>query len=402
MTNDTGKTAYYTLRLSLFFGAVFLIVGSYLPFFPVWLDAKKLGDQEIGIILAVPLIVRVFFTPVLSFIADRIGDHRRILIVLAWGTLVSLMGLFFTSGFWSILVVSVCVAVFWTTIMPLSEAVALVGMREAGVDYGRARIWGSLTFIGASAGGGFLLGIFGAAFALWLLIFASVCVIFASYMLPQPQGRGRLKAATVGPQIKFADAASLVRNRIFLLFLATTSLVQASHAVFYGFGTLHWQGIGLSSGIIGILWATGVVAEIVLFYFSARLFSHVGAGRLLFLASIAGIIRWTITAFDPPIAILFFCQVLHAFTFGAAHLASVDFVSKSVPHEQTGTAMGLYAAVTAGIAMGTATIGAGALYKTFEGDAFFAMALLSLLGFIGACLLKKSWGGTLLRTAQDQ
>lgn len=396
MSNQTITAQSYSLRLSVFFGAVFLIVGTYLPFFPVWLDWKGLGATDIGIILATPLIVRVFFTPVISFLADRIGDHRLVLQVLAYGTILSLFGLFFAEGFWQVFIVSVILAMFWTTILPLSDAVAMAGMREVGISYGHSRIWGSVTFILASFGGGFLLDWYGAPLSLWLLVASTVCVIFAAYYLPKPQGKGRLKAATVGPQIKVLDGLNLMKQPLFVLFLLTTAFVQASHAVVYGFGTLHWQGQGLSTWLIGILWGVGVVAEIILFVYSRSLFERMGAAWLLLIAAVAGVVRWSITALDPPVAILFFCQALHAFTFGAGHLASVDFVSKSVPKDHTATALGLYAAFTAGIAMGLATISSGTLYKEFGGNAFFVMAALSSCGLIGAYILVRRWDQQLL------
>lgn len=391
----------FSVRLSVFFGAVFLIVGTFLPFFPVWLDWKSLPAEQIGIILAAPLIVRVAFTPVISFIADKIGDHRLILIILAWGTLASFCGLLLCEGFLQIFFLSIFLAMFWTTIMPLTDTVAMAGVRRAGLDYGQMRIWGSITFILASLGGGFVVGAYGEPSALWLLIVAAIVVVFSAHFLPRPQGLGRLKAATVAPNIKLSDAVMLARAPLFLLFLLTTSLIQASHAVFYGFGTLHWQSLGISSLTSGMLWAVGVLAEIVLFYYSRSLFSHVGAGWLLVLAALAGVVRWGLTAFDPPLALLFPCQILHALTFGAAHLASVHFISESVPEGHTGTALGLYAAITAGVAMGLAMVSAGWLYEQFAGLAYLAMAGLCALGLVGAVLLLKSWHGQALVAEGD-
>ena len=48
-------------------------------------------------------------------------------------------------------------AVAWTTIMPLTETVAMSGVKAAGLDYGRMRLWGSLSFIAASFCGGWVV-----------------------------------------------------------------------------------------------------------------------------------------------------------------------------------------------------------------------------------------------------
>lgn len=377
----------FATRLALLYGAIFLLVGSFLPYFPVWLDWRGLSAQEIGVVLAAPLFARILFTPTISFVADRIGDRRRVLILLAWGTGLSCLLFMVASGFWAILLVTVLYALFWTTVMPLTETVAMTGVRASGLDYGRMRLWGSLTFIAASFAGGFAIQFRGASAALWIVIFASLCVVAAAHLLPRPSGAGRLRAATSGPRIRVGDALDLVRSPRILLFLLTTSAVQAAHAVYYVFGTLHWQSAGISTGVIGMLWAVGVVAEIALFTVSGRVVASLGPVRLIWLAAAASVLRWSVTAFDPPLALLFSVQLLHGLTFGAAHLGAIHYISDTVPENVSATAQGLYASVTAGIAMGAAMSATGPLYAAIGGHAYLAMAVIGAIGLAGATLL---------------
>jgi PPP family 3-phenylpropionic acid transporter len=55
-------------------------------------------------------------------------------------------------------------------------------------------------------------------------------------------------------------------------------------------------------------------------------------------------------------------------------------MSRAVPEEQSGTAQALYASVTGGVAMGSVTLLAGPLYASAGGHAYWAMALVGLLG----------------------
>ncbi len=388
----------FAARLSLFYAAIFLLVGCHLPYFPVWLDGRGLSAREIGIILAAPLAVRIFFTPVISFTADRAGNRRFVLIILAWGALACFILFSASHGFWSILAVAIGAALFWTSIMPLTEAVAMDGVRRSGHDYGRMRLWGSLTFIAASFGGGVAIQHWGAPAALWMMVAAAFCVVLGAHALPRPVGRGRLKRATALPQIHVKDALALARSPLFLLFLFTTGGVQSAHAVYYAFGTLHWRALGISAGVIGLLWAVGVIAEILLFVFSRRVVAKFGTATLILIAALASVVRWTITAFSPPLWLLFPVQALHGLTFGAAHLAAIHFVSEAVPEEAAGTAQGLYAAFAAGIAMGTAIAAAGPLYAALGGRAYLVMAVLGLVSAVGAFALMRAWdGGRLTR-----
>ena len=383
----------FAARISLFYGAIFLLIGFHLPYFPVWLEWRGLSPGEIGIVLSAPLAVRIVITPVISFAADRAGDRRRVLILLAWGALCGLSLFTLASGFYTILAIAILAAFFWTSVMPVTEAIAMDGVRRSGHDYGRMRLWGSLTFIAASFAGGIGLQTWGAPAALWLMIAATGSIVAAAYLLPRPVGKGRLKEATALPQIRVKDAVSLMRAPLFLLFLAATGLVQASHAVYYAFGTIHWQSLNISPGVIGLLWAVGVIAEILLFMFSGRAVAALGTVNLIILAALAGILRWTITAFSPPLWVLFPVQVLHALTFGAAHLGAVHFISQAIPEKTSATAQGLYAACSAGIAMGAAILASGALYEALGGYAYLAMAALCLVSLAGTVVLARLWQG---------
>ncbi|HET7493001.1 MAG TPA: MFS transporter, partial [Bradyrhizobium sp.] len=44
----------FAIRLALFYGAVFTLIGTHLPFFPLWLRSVGIDATWIGIIIAVP------------------------------------------------------------------------------------------------------------------------------------------------------------------------------------------------------------------------------------------------------------------------------------------------------------------------------------------------------------
>lgn len=383
----------FAVQLSLFFGALFLVVGLHAPYFPAWLEWRGLTPGEIGIVLAAPLVARIFFTPVVSLIADQTGSRRGVLIVLAWGTLGGFLLFNLSTGFWATLAVAVVVSLFWTSVMPVTEAVAMEGVKRDGHDYGRMRLWGSLTFIAASFGGGMALQAWGAGAILWLLIAAALCAVLMSHLLPRPAGKGRLRAATQPKRIKWADAFRLMRSPVFILFLAATGLVQSAHAIYYAFGTIHWQAQGIPAGIIGALWAIGVIAEIILFMFSGRAVRMVGVTGLICLAALAALVRWSATAFSLPLWLLFGVQALHGLTFGAAHLGAVHFITEAVPEEMTGTAQGLYASAGTGLFMGAAILASGPLYAALGGSAYFVMAVLGAVSLLLSLVLRFCWSG---------
>jgi len=330
-------------RLAFLYAALFLVVGCYLPYMPVWLHWRDPDEDAIALLLAAPLFARILFTPVISFAADWSGARRTVLIVLAWGTLLSLLLLWASSGFWQMLLATLLLAFNWTTIMPLIEAVAVSGVRSAGLDYGRVRLWGSGSFILASFACGLIIGQYGAASVLPLLVVATSLMIAGVYLLPRDVAGRASPSPPALRRISLADAAKLAHSPSFLLFLLAASMIQASHALYYAFGTLHWRAQGFADGTIGALWALGVIAEIGLFAVSWPILAKWGAGRVLFAAGAAAAVRWGLMAFDPPLWATAVLQCLHAMSFGAAHLAAIYFLSQAVPEDRGATAQGLYA-----------------------------------------------------------
>jgi PPP family 3-phenylpropionic acid transporter len=147
----------------------------------------------------------------------------------------------------------------------------------------------------------------------------------------------------------------------------------------YSFGSLHWQALGYSKAVIGILWGIGVSAEVVFFFFSGRLVPLMPPATLILIGCLAGILRWTIVAFDPALALLMPLQALHALTFALTHFGAMRFLFSYMPDHLRNSAQGLYAAFSAGLVMMLATAAAGPLYDAFAGGAYLAMAAMSVM-----------------------
>ena len=180
-----------------------------------------------------------------------------------------------------------------------------------------------------------------------------------------------------------------MRSRLFVTFLVAAGAVQAAHAAFYTFGTLHWVAQGLSSGWSGALWGIGVAVEIGLMAFSGALVRRIGAAELIALGAVASVLRWLAMGFDPPLAALVVLQALHGLTYGATHIGAFYFMTQSVPGQQAGTAQALYAAIAAGIAMGAAMLLSGQLYAAYGGRAYWAMAAIAAVGLAASLALRR-------------
>lgn len=386
----------FATRLGLFYGALFVVYGMHVPYMPVWLDWRGLSASEISTIMAAPLFLRVLLTPGVALIADRNGTHRGLLIGLAWLSLVLVLGLSQAETFWPILMLAVALVICNSTIMPLTETLAVSGVRAAGLDYGRMRLWGSLSFIAASFAGGMAVAAYGGGVGVWLIAIGCLVTAIAAHMLPSPMAGAVRSARLDVPIWKAAEPRALLAQPAFVMFLLAAGGVPAAHATFMTFGTLIWQSQGLSGTWIGALWAIGVFAEVALFAVSGVLVQRFGVPRLLVLAISASIFRWVVMAMEPGLPVLIPLQMLHGVTYGVSHIAAMHFVHQAVPAHAAGSAQALYSTVATGLAMGFATLLAGWLYTVGGAKSYLAMAVVSVLALMAALRLQHIWHGGLL------
>lgn len=392
-----------TLRLAFFYGGVFAMIGILIPFWPVWLAAKDLGPTEIGVVIAASLGIKVIFNPLIAHFADRRGQRRPIIVALAVSAFASFTLFAATDGFWPILVVSILFFAVWSPVMPLGESLAMLpgpgegkgGGKER--DYGRVRLWGSLAFIATAIGTGMILTDGNADIIYWIVLCSLAVIIAVTLALPAT----RAPAAT---ETRLA-ALAVLRQPGFVLFLAATALIQASHAVYYGFGTLNWKAQGYSETVIGWLWAESVFAEIILFGFGAKLIHRFGPARLIVLGGFAGALRWSVTGaaegmpggmpggMPEGLPVLVLMQALHAFSFAATHLGAIYFIFRRVPAAISASAQGLYSALVMGLALGLAMLASGKLYALYGAGAYQAMAVMAALGGGAAVFLVRRPSG---------
>jgi PPP family 3-phenylpropionic acid transporter len=369
----------FAARLSALYAALFVLSGVQLPFFPVWLKAKGLDAATIGLVLAVPMVVRVAAIPFATRAADR-RDALRATIVLACAFSVAGFALLgFADSVPAIFAAYALASLAFTPIMPLTDAYALKGLAARGRAYGPVRLWGSASFILGTFAAGFAADAFAPRHLIWLIVGAAVLMAVAALTLA-PLAGGAAPAEQAPPR-------RLLGDRTFMAVVAAASLIQASHAVYYGFSALAWRAQGLDGAAIAALWALGVIAEIVLFAVQARLPPFFTPLRLLTIGALGGALRWTAMAFDPPAAALPALQILHAATFGASHLGALIFIARHAPPGQAATAQGYYA-IAGGLAMAGATALSGWLYASFGLRAYGAMALMAVAG--GACAVVTS------------
>ncbi|MCC9622690.1 3-phenylpropionate MFS transporter [Thalassospira sp. MA62] len=378
--SDNAKTATI---LALFFVGLFLIQGIFLPYWPVWLKAQGLSAGEIGILLSLPNWVRVFADPMIAQRADRTGNRKTPMIWLAGIYVITVLIFPVSNQFWWLASLSVVIGFTFAPLLPLGTTITVHECKARALDYGRVRLWGSLAFILASYGAGWILDGATTDWVVWLLLSAGLINFAIVIQMPDPQTDRPLRS---GSSIAF-----LLRKPVFLIYLICIGCAQGAHGTYYSFASVHWESVGYSHEMIGIFWSLGVVAEIVLFAVAGSFVRGRHPGMLFALGAVSGIVRWTVLGSSDNLALILLVQPLHAMTFGITHLAAVSFISRAIPAQLATSAQSLMATLSMGIFLGSAIWASGPLYAQFGSQAYYAMAAMSLIALVFAILLMRNW-----------
>ncbi|MGY4237819.1 PPP family 3-phenylpropionic acid transporter [Bradyrhizobium sp. USDA 4449] len=360
----------FAVRLALFYSAVFAVSGTHLPFFPLWLKAIGIDASWIGLINALPALTRFTTLPQVTAIAEKRHAIRGGMMISVLGTAIGFAAVGLQQQPLELFVIYALTCMMWTPTTPLTDAYALRGVARYGLDYGPLRLWGSAAFAAAALACGYLVDIIAARDLIWIIVAWAVVTVLVGLLL-QPLDDARRK--TTGTQ---ADNA-LLRDGGLWAVIASAALIQGSHVAYYTFSAINWQLHGLSGLTIAGLWTLGVIAEIIVFALSPRFSLH--PSSLMAIGGLSAVLRWIVTANEPPLALLAIAQLGHGLTFGMTIVGTMNLLVQRVPSHQIARGQGYYAACS-GLLSATTSIASGAIYARIGDGLYYVMAAMAAAG----------------------
>ena len=379
-------------RLSAVQAAYGILGGAYLPFFSASLASRGLSAATIGLLLALATFLRILISPLAGLIADARDDRRTVMLVFTACAFIAFFALAFVQDTDDIFLAAVLGVVLWSSTSPILESATLKAAERSGLSYGAVRVWLSIAFVASNVACGLLVSQLGfSVVAPWLAV-ACGLQLWGICALPIA---GRDNAAgSFGPHFRatFAEARELLGKPVFLLFLMVSSLIQGSHVVYYTYAGLIWREQGMNAAVIGLIWPLGVIAEILLFVFSARVVRRIEPVNLIGIGAAACTLRWMMMAFDPGPLVLLIAQLLHGLTFAVPHLGAMYFILRATPPRLSATAQSLYS-VAIGLVSSVALLPAGNLYGEWGARIYLLMSIMAALAGLLTLFLRAGWSG---------
>ncbi len=370
------------LRLSGFYLFYFATLGVLLPYWGLYLQALGFTPARIGELMAIPQATKLVAPTLWGWLADRTGRRMRIVRWACLVTVIAFAGVYGVGGsYLGLALVMLVFSFFWNAALPQFEAVTLNHLGEHVHRYSRVRLWGSVGFIGAAVGVGFLVRDWGIGLVPALLWGLFGALWLNSLLVPE---RPAAPMAYESPPL-----GQVLRRPAVIAFFMTCFLNQAAHGPYYGFFSLYLESLGHSREFIGMLWGLGVAAEVGLFVVMHRLLPRFGPRRLLLAALALATLRWVLIGhFAGNLSLLLFAQTLHAFSFGVFHAASIHLIHQFFPGSLQGRGQALYSSLSFGAGNAVGSLAAGYLWQGLGPRVMFDLsAALAALG----CLVAWRW-----------
>jgi PPP family 3-phenylpropionic acid transporter len=354
-------------RLSGFYFFYFAFVGAMAPYWSLYLRSLEFSALQIGILMSLLQVMRIFAPNIWGHVADRTGKRVAIVQMVAVICVVAYLGVFFGTGFWWLFLVMSLISFFWSASLPLVEATTLSHLKDRTERYGNIRLWGSIGFILVVVGLGAMLDRWPVESLLWVVLFLLIGVALFARFIPEAE-INTLEAEHV-------SLRSVLRRPEVITLLAAAILMAAAHGPYYTFFTIHLVDAGYSKSLAGWLWALGVICEIGVFLAMPRVFRWLRVETVLLLTLVAAAVRFLIIAWQVGnLPLLLFAQVLHALTFGAYHASAMALVHRHFRGRNMARGQGLYNSLAFGFGGTLGSLYSGAAWDGLGAGVTFSLA----------------------------
>ena len=369
------RTQFTHWRLSSFYFFYYAALAAWIPYWGTYLSHRGFGVGFIGLSMATIFAMRIVGSAIWGYLGDKFQNHLALIRLGAILSCISYMGLVFVDAHAMIFLIPIVTSCFWSGILPQFEMITLQKLDQTPENYSWVRLWGSGGFVCAVIGLGFVYG--------WLSVlvlpyFVWICMLFAS-LLTFTVSANTQTINTTQPN----SLLPLLGNPVILFFLLGCVLIHFSHGPYYSFYSIYLANHGYSHGTIGMLWALGVISEMVIFIWLPRVMLRYWVALLLFsillTATRWGMIAWS----DGQLWVLLLAQLLHAASFGSFHAVGIEWIRRVFLGNLAGRGQALYNSIGFGVGGMLGAVVTGMFWSDYGATLIYTGAtLISLLALI--------------------
>ncbi|MDD5462980.1 MAG: MFS transporter [Methylococcales bacterium] len=356
-------------RLSGFYFFYFATVGGFLPYWSLYLKDARFNPIEIGQLSALLVGTRIIAPNLWGWIADRTGKSLRIIRIASFFAALLFSGFLFAHNFFWFAWITIAFSFFWNAVLPQFEAVTLFHLSNETHRYSRIRLWGSVGFIVTVLGIGWSLD--SQPIGLLPIVIIALLILNWWITLITPEAHAISHESTSIGMMK------IIKKPEVLAFFVVNILIQISHAPYYVFYSIYLKHYHYSAAITGLLWALGVLAEIVLFIYMNRLLKSCTLRAILLFSLFLATGRWLLIGWGADyLGLLILAQLFHAATFGGSHVVAIHLVHLYFGRQHQGKGQALYSSLSYGLGGMLGSLYSGNYWEVSGPKIVYSMAAL--------------------------
>ncbi len=373
------------LRLSGFYFFYFALLGALVPYWSLYLASHDFDASTIGSLMALLHLSRIVAPNLWGWLADRSGKRVQIVRFGALMTCLIFIAMFWQDTALGIGLVMLGFSFFWNAVLPQFEVITLQQLGAQKARYSQVRLWGSVGFILTVVGIGAVLDYISIRWLPALLLVVMIMIWLNTLLIPMVKNVQPSAENQSGQEQRFL--ALLMRPQV-IAFFVICFLVQFGHGAYYTFYSVLMVDIGYSRTEIGLLWAIGVVAEVIVFIYMHRMLQRWGIRTVMIASLVLCVIRWSLIGVIPEnLPLMLVAQTLHAATFGCLHAVGIALVNHYFTERTSGQGQALFSSFGFGLGGALGAYASGMLWQDFGPTLTFgASAFASLVAIVLAVI----------------
>ncbi|RZG70680.1 MFS transporter [Acinetobacter wuhouensis] len=373
-------------KLGGFYFWYYSIVGTFLPYWSLYLQDQGFNYKEIGLLSSIAILTRIFAPFIWGFIADKTGKRMLLVRIATWMEATIWFLIFIIpNNMQSIALLMLIFSFFQNAILAQFEGVTLFWLGNKHTEsYGKIRKWGSIGFIVGVFSIGALLDVVDIHYLPIMLLCIAFTAFIWSFTIKEP-------STAPSSQKILEPLLPILKKPVVAAFFAIEFIMLFAQAPFYSFYSNYLKLGSFSTTEIGFLWSVGVIAEIIMFNYANFFLSRFSWRNLVALCLVMTCIRFLLAGYFHEIFVIqFISQTFHAFSFGLFHIIAMRIILQNFNAKQQGRGQALYSTMW-GLGVASGSILAGQYWEQFSGESVFIIAGLSaLIGLLLVNFLPKT------------
>ncbi|MFW2148579.1 MFS transporter [Acinetobacter sp. TY1] len=361
-------------RLSGFYFFYYCIVGTFMPYWSLYLQDQGFSFEQIGILSSIAIITRFFAPFIWGWVADKSGKRMRLVRIATWMEAVIWFLIFIIpNDFQSVAMLMLIFSFFQNAILAQFEGVTLFWLGERRAElYGKVRKWGSIGFIVGVFSIGALLEIVDISMLPIMLLCIAFTAFLWSFTVKEPQDAPQ-------SQKQLEALLPVLKRPVVSAFFCIEFIMLFAQAPFYSFYSNYLKANGFSTTSIGFLWSVGVIAEIIMFAYATFFLKKLSWRVLVSICLQMTGLRFIIAgSFPNSFSAQFLSQTMHAFSFGLFHMIAMRIIFQNFTAGQQGRGQALYSTMW-GLGVASGSLLAGHYWQSLGGEMIFKLAGCSII-----------------------